>query len=94
MIKIKILRDFKTVMDVAGLPGAIGCELCKPAVASILSSLYNEHVMKTEHHHNQDTNDRCVVLFAADSRLTFRPQFSGKHSAQWDLFRRTTHTGG
>ena len=48
-------------MDAVGVnKEAIGCELCKPAVGSILSSLYNEHVMMPIHHQNQDTNDRCV----------------------------------
>jgi nitrite reductase (NAD(P)H) len=58
VVKIKRLRDFRTIMDTVGLPGSVGCELCKPAVASILSSLYNEHIMKPEHHGSQDTNDR------------------------------------
>jgi nitrite reductase (NAD(P)H) len=58
VIKIKQLRDFRTVQDTIGVPGSQGCELCKPAIASVLSSLYNDHVMKPQHHGSQDTNDR------------------------------------
>lgn len=29
---------------------AVGCEVCKPVVGSILSSLWNEHVMNPVHH--------------------------------------------
>ena len=37
---------------------SLGCEICKPAIGSILSSLWNEHIMKPEHH-------ACVSAFAA-----------------------------
>jgi nitrite reductase (NAD(P)H) len=40
---------------------AVGCEVCKPAIGSILSSLWNEHVMNPIHHQNQDTNDRFMA---------------------------------
>lgn len=61
VVKIKKLQDFNTIMAVAGVGhNALGCEICKPAVASILSSLYNEHIMKPKLHGLQETNDRCV----------------------------------
>lgn len=57
--RIKRLKDFPSIMAAIGTqPDSIGCEICKPAVGSILSSLYNEHIMKPIHHQNQDTNDR------------------------------------
>lgn len=59
VIKIKKLRDFPTVMRIAGSSAeSQGCEICKPAVQSILSSIYNEHVMKPMHNSNQETNDK------------------------------------
>lgn len=49
-------------MEESGVkPDAVGCEICKPAVGSILSSLWNEHVMNPIHHQNQDTNDRFMA---------------------------------
>lgn len=59
VVKIKKLKDFRAIMETVGVnPESQGCEICKPAIASILSSLYNEHIMKPEHHGLQDTNDR------------------------------------
>ena len=40
VIKVKKLRTMTEVMKTAGVDkDAIGCEICKPAVGSILSSL-------------------------------------------------------
>jgi len=41
IIKVKRLRNFNEVIREAGaIKDAIGCEICKPVVGSILSSLY------------------------------------------------------
>lgn len=59
VVKIKKLKDFNSIMEVVGVGHfAQGCEICKPAIASILSSLYNELIMKPQHHGLQETNDR------------------------------------
>ena len=40
VIKVRKLRTFGEVMDTVGIDkNAIGCEICKPAIGSILSSL-------------------------------------------------------
>ena len=40
IIKIKQLRTFAEIMNVVGVnKDSIGCEICKPAIGSILSSL-------------------------------------------------------
>lgn len=77
VIKIKKLREFREVMDRIGTPGSIGCELCKPAVASILSSLYNEHVMKPQHHGSQDTNDRFLANIQRNGTFSVVPRIPG-----------------
>ncbi|WWC68372.1 nitrite reductase [NAD(P)H], large subunit [Kwoniella pini CBS 10737] len=77
IIKIKKLRDFHTINETVGTPGTVGCEICKPAVASILSSLYNEHVMKVEHHHNQDTNDRFLANVQRNGTFSVVPRIPG-----------------
>jgi nitrite reductase (NAD(P)H) len=60
-VKIKQLKTKDEIFrDISATPDAQGCEVCKPAIGSIISSLYNEHVMKPQHHHNQDTNDRFL----------------------------------
>ena len=61
IISIKKLQDFREVMSEAGKdPQSLGCEVCKPTVASILASLYNKHVMSKPLHSLQDTNDRFL----------------------------------
>ena len=41
IIKVRKLRTFGQVMDTVGIDkNAIGCEIYKPAIGSILSSLY------------------------------------------------------
>jgi len=40
IIKVKKLRDFPHIMELLGARGdSVGCEICKPAIGSILSSL-------------------------------------------------------
>ena len=41
VIKVRKLRTFGEVMATVGInKNAIGCEICKPAIGSILSSVY------------------------------------------------------
>ncbi|MEM7396271.1 MAG: FAD-dependent oxidoreductase, partial [Verrucomicrobiota bacterium] len=57
IIKIKEYRSFDDVLRHEGCGS--GCEICKPAVASILDSLWNECVV--DHDTIQDTNDRFLA---------------------------------
>ncbi|EPS95679.1 hypothetical protein FOMPIDRAFT_57024 [Fomitopsis schrenkii] len=62
IIKIKKLKTFPEIMETVGVrKDSVGCEVCKPAVGSIVSSLWNEHIMSPVHHSNQDTNDRFMA---------------------------------
>jgi len=57
--RLKKLTTSKAIMEATGVnKDSVGCEICRPVMASILSSLFNEPVMKTAHHGNQDANDR------------------------------------
>jgi len=38
-----------------------GCEVCKPAIASILAGLWNEHILNPGLRSLQDTNDRYLA---------------------------------
>ena len=83
IVRIKKLKDFRTIMDTVGVGRqSQGCETCKPVIASILSALYNEHVMKPSHHGNQDTNDKSV---APPIRMMTDVQVHGQHPARWDV---------
>jgi nitrite reductase (NADH) large subunit len=54
-----------------------GCEICKPAVASILASLHNEPIQKREHLTLQDTNDRFLANIQNNGLYSVIPRVPG-----------------
>ncbi|HEY6477526.1 MAG TPA: nitrite reductase large subunit NirB, partial [Polyangia bacterium] len=54
-----------------------GCEICKPAMASILASAWNEHVLKPKHRPLQDTNDRYLANIQRDGTYSVIPRVAG-----------------
>ncbi len=54
-----------------------GCEICKPAVASILASYWNDYVLKTEHLSLQDTNDTFLANMQKDGTYSVVPRIPG-----------------
>ncbi|WP_437656235.1 nitrite reductase large subunit NirB [Sorangium sp. So ce1182] len=51
-----------------------GCEICKPAVASILASTWNEHILNKKHLPLQDTNDRFMANVQRDGTYSVVPR--------------------
>ncbi|KDR71728.1 hypothetical protein GALMADRAFT_253448 [Galerina marginata CBS 339.88] len=77
VIKIKKLANFTEIMETVGIKkDALGCEICKPAIGSILSSLYNEPIMKPEHHQNQDTNDKFLANIQRNGTFSVVPRIA------------------
>ena len=54
-----------------------GCEICKPAVASMLASTWNEHVLETPHVGLQDTNDYYLANIQKDGTYSVIPRVPG-----------------
>jgi nitrite reductase (NADH) large subunit len=54
-----------------------GCEVCKPAVASILASLWNEDVLDPAHATLQDTNDRFLANIQRGGTYSVVPRVPG-----------------
>jgi nitrite reductase (NADH) large subunit len=54
-----------------------GCEICKPAVASILASLYSEPILLREHRTLQDTNDRFLANIQKNGTYSVIPRVPG-----------------
>lgn len=77
VVKVKKLCDFRTIMDTIGQPGSQGCEICKPAIASVLAGLHNEHVMLPRHHGNQDTNDKFMANIQRNGSFSVVPRIPG-----------------
>jgi nitrite reductase (NADH) large subunit len=54
-----------------------GCDICKPAVASILASLNNGHVLDGEQATLQDTNDRFLANIQRNGTYSVVPRIPG-----------------
>jgi nitrite reductase (NADH) large subunit len=73
IIKIKRIRSFDEL--IRGHGHGQGCEICKPAVASILASLWNENIV--EHTTIQDTNDRFLANLQRGGSYSVVPRVPG-----------------
>ena len=75
IIYVKKLKSFAEVMKESGKdPNSLGCEACKPALGSILASLYNQHVMDKPLHGLQDTNDRFLANIQRNGTFSVIPR--------------------
>jgi nitrite reductase (NADH) large subunit len=55
----------------------LGCDICKPAVASILASCWNEFVLKRDQAVLQDTNDYFLANLQKDGTYSVVPRVPG-----------------
>jgi len=82
IIMVRQLDTFEKVMkEVSCLPSGPngesgGCEICKPTIASILSSLYNHHVMDLKLRGLQETNDRFMGNIQRNGTYSVVPRVS------------------
>ena len=79
IIKVKELKSFKEILEVVGKNSdcSDGCELCKPVIASILSSLWNDHALKAGRDQIQDTNDRFLANIQKTGTYSVIPRCPG-----------------
>jgi nitrite reductase (NADH) large subunit len=75
IIRVKELRTFDQVLEQCGT--GFGCEICKPAVGSILASLWNEPVLNQQHVALQDTNDAFLANMQKDGTYSVVPRIPG-----------------
>jgi nitrite reductase (NADH) large subunit len=54
-----------------------GCDICKPIVASILASCWNEYILKNEHASLLDTNDHFLANIQKNGTYSIIPRVSG-----------------
>lgn len=54
-----------------------GCDICKPAVASILASCWNDYVLKNQFAQLQDTNDHFLANMQKDGTYSIVPRVPG-----------------
>ncbi len=75
LVKINNLKTYEDVLNMFGKGD--GCELCKPPVASILASLWNEIILKKGNATAQDSNDRFLANIQKGGTYSVVPRIPG-----------------
>ena len=75
LVKINSIRSFENLVQRHG--NGRGCDICKPAVASILASCWNEMILKPKHAQLQDTNDHFLANLQKDGSYSVVPRVPG-----------------
>jgi len=83
LCQVEGINDFNTLITLHGKPSAsghtYGCEICKPAAASIFASLQNHYVLDQNlgHVQLQDTNDAYLGNIQKDGTYSIVPRVAG-----------------
>lgn len=75
LIKIKEYKTYEEVLD--NLGKGDGCEVCKPATASIIASLWNEMILEKGNATVQDSNDRYLANIQKNGTYSIVPRIPG-----------------
>jgi len=75
VVRIKKIKTFDALSKEYG--NGFGCEICKPAVASILASLWNDQILDESHVSLQDTNDAFLANMQKDGSYSVVPRIPG-----------------
>ena len=73
IVKLRGIQDYDELLDTVG--AGHGCEVCKPAVAAIFASIYNETANKQNT--IQDTNDRYLANIQRNGTYSVVPRVAG-----------------
>ncbi|GAB3640327.1 nitrite reductase large subunit NirB [Spirosoma arcticum] len=75
LVKINGLKTYGLVLNQFG--HGDGCEVCKPAVASILAGLWNENILAKDRAPIQDSNDRFLANIQRGGTYSVMPRVAG-----------------
>ncbi|WP_020606910.1 nitrite reductase large subunit NirB [Spirosoma spitsbergense] len=75
LVKINGLKTYTSVLNTFGKGD--GCEVCKPATASILASLWNENILAKDRAPIQDSNDRFLANIQRGGTYSVVPRIAG-----------------
>jgi nitrite reductase (NADH) large subunit len=75
LVKLKNLLTYDEVLDHLGTGD--GCEVCKPAIASILASLWNDLILAKGNDTAQDSNDRFLANIQKGGTYSVVPRIPG-----------------
>lgn len=72
IIKVEQIKTFDGLLESHGK--GLGCEICKPAAASILASVWNDFVLSKDNVSLQDTNDTYLANMQKDGTYSIVPR--------------------
>ncbi|MEK6242992.1 MAG: nitrite reductase large subunit NirB [Pseudomonadota bacterium] len=75
LVKINSVKSFDELITQHG--SGRGCDICKPAAASIFASCWNEMILKPRHAPLQDTNDHFLANLQKDGSYSVVPRVPG-----------------
>lgn len=75
LIRVEEIKTFDELLEKHGR--GLGCDVCKPAVASILASYWNDYVLSDKHFKLQDTNDFRLANLQKDGTYSVVPRIPG-----------------
>jgi nitrite reductase (NADH) large subunit len=75
LIRVGELKTFDAALKKHGR--GLGCDICKPAVASIMASCWNEFVLAKDKQPLQDTNDYYLANIQKDGTYSVVPRVPG-----------------
>jgi len=75
LIKVGSIKTFDELLEKHGK--GRGCDICKPAVGSILASLWNDYVLDEKHVGLQDTNDTFLANMQKNGTYSVVPRIAG-----------------
>jgi nitrite reductase (NADH) large subunit len=75
IVQAEQIKSFDLLLEKHG--SGLGCEICKPAAASILASVWNDYILKPDHVSLQDTNDIFLGNMQKDGTYSVVPRMPG-----------------
>ncbi|WP_192035120.1 nitrite reductase large subunit NirB [Halomonas sp. YLGW01] len=79
LVRVEGIKTFSELMEKHGASStpSLGCDICKPAVASILASCFNEPITDAAHIPLQDTNDTFMANMQKNGTYSVVPRIPG-----------------
>ncbi len=79
IVRVEGIKTFSELMQKHGNAEThrLGCDICKPAVASILASCFNEPITDAAHVPLQDTNDTFMANMQKNGTYSVVPRIAG-----------------
>ena len=75
LIQVGKIQSFEELLEKHGK--GLGCDICKPAAASIFASVWNDYILANQHQPLQDTNDTYLGNMQKDGTYSIVPRVAG-----------------